>query len=258
MFLIFVVFYDLCLDVVYGVCLVVIVSDYGWCGWVLFVYGFGQICYVWNVIVCVLNVVGLQMLVYDVRGYGDLDWNGVDLFYYGEQFVDDLIVLVGEQLCLLVLVVVLMGGLFGLLVELCWLGLFLVMVLVDIILCWDIVGVECIFVFMIVYFDGFVLLFQVVDVILVYMLYCLCKFEQLLCVLFCEDGYGCWCWYWDLCLVVELVCDSEQYQDVLVEVVCQVKCLLLLVSGGCSDLVMLQIVVEFLVLVLYVCYVQLL
>lgn len=138
----------------------------------LFVYGFGQMCGVWVVSVDVFVGVGCCCVSFDSCGYGESDWL-FDGQYYMDQFVIDLIIVVFVQFWQLVLVGVLMGGLFGLVVvgEM-WLILFCVLVLVDIILCWEIVGVECIFVFMQVYLDGFVDYVYVVEVIVVYLLQC--------------------------------------------------------------------------------------
>ncbi len=89
--------------------------------------------------------------------------------YHGEQFADDLIVLAGEQPRAPVLVAASMGGLFGLLAESRWPGLFSAMVLVDITPRWDIAGVERILAFMTAHPDGFASLAQAADVISAYM-----------------------------------------------------------------------------------------
>jgi len=156
-----------------------------------------------------------------------------------------------------VLVAASMGGLFGLLAESRWPGLFSAMVLVDITPRWDTAGVERILAFMTTHPDGFASLAQASDVISAYLPHRPRKSEQSLRALLREDGHGRWRWHWDPRLVAELARDSEQHQDALAEAARQVKCPLLLVSGGRSDLVTPQTVAEFLALAPHARHVQL-
>ncbi|WP_313218179.1 alpha/beta hydrolase, partial [Stenotrophomonas sp.] len=169
----------------------------------------------------------------------------------------DLIVLAGEQPQPPILVAASMGGLFGLLAESRWPGLFSAMVLVDITPRWDTAGVERILMFMTAHPDGFASLSQAADVISAYMPHRPRKSEEALRALLREDGHGRWRWHWDPRLVAELARDSEQHQDALAEAARQVKCPLLLVSGGRSTLVTPQTVAEFLALVPHARHVQL-
>jgi pimeloyl-ACP methyl ester carboxylesterase len=95
--------------------------------------------------------------------------------------------------------------------------------------------------------DGFASLTQAADVISAYMPHRPRKSEQSLRALLREDGHGRW-----LALGPapggRTGRDSEQHQDALAEAARQVKCPLLLVSGGRSDLVTPQTVAEFLAL----------
>lgn len=250
-------FHDLRLDAAHGARLAATVSNHGKRGRVLFAHGFGQTRHAWNATARALNAAGLQTLAYDARGHGDSDWNGADLPYHGEQFADDLIVLAGEQPRPPVLVAASMGGLFGLLAESRWPGLFSAMVLVDITPRWDTAGVERILAFMTAHPDGFASLTQAADVISAYMPHRPRKSEQSLRALLREDGHGRWRWHWDPRLVAELARDSEQHQDALADAARQVKCPLLLVSGGRSDLVTPQTVAEFLALAPHARHVQL-
>ncbi len=165
--------------------------------------------------------------------------------------------LAGEQPQPPVLVAASMGGLFGLLAEARWPGLFSAMVLVDITPRWDTAGVEKILMFMTAHPDGFASLEQAADVISAYMPHRPRKSEDSLRALLREDGHGRWRWHWDPRLVAELARDSEQHQDALAEAARQVKCPVLLVSGGRSTLVTPQTVAEFLALVPHARHVQL-
>ncbi len=213
---------------------------------ILFAHGFGQTRGAWNSSAAVIAAAGYGTLSYDARGHGGSDWNAADQPYDGEQFTDDLIVVAGELARPPVLVAASMGGLFGLMAESRWPGLFSAMVLVDITPRWETRGVDRILAFMSAHPHGFDSLAVAADTIAAYMPHRPRKSEESLRGLLRPTPDGRWTWHWDPRLVAELARDSEQHQSTITEAARRIECPLLLVSGGRSDLVTPQTVSEFL------------
>lgn len=216
---------------------------------VLFAHGFGQTRGAWTGTAAAIAQAGYGTLSYDARGHGGSAWNAAELAYSGEQFTDDLIIITGELKSPPVLVAASMGGLFGLLAESRWPGLFSAMVLVDITPRWDTRGVDRILAFMTAHPHGFDSLETAADIISAYLPHRPRKSEQALRALLRPTREGRWSWHWDPRLVDELARDSEQHQDAIIDAARQIQCPVLLVSGGRSDLVTPQTVSEFLTLV---------
>ena len=225
---------------------------------ILFAHGFGQTRRAWSATAAALAGRGHAGLAYDARGHGGSGRNAAGEAYTGQQFTDDLIVLAGELPRPPVLVAASMGGLFGLLAESRWPGLFRAMVLVDITPRWETAGLERILGFMTAFPDGFASLEQAAGSIAAYLPHRQGrKSPGSLRELLREGGDGRWRWHWDPRLVDELARDSDRHQDAIAEATRAVRCPLLLVSGGRSDLVSDRTVADFLELAPHARHVQL-
>ncbi|MBB4655567.1 pimeloyl-ACP methyl ester carboxylesterase [Xanthomonas sp. F14] len=214
---------------------------------VLLAHGFGQTRHAWESTAARLAEAGYRALAYDARGHGDSGFNDADLPYSATQFTDDLIVLAGEQAEPPVLVAASMGGLFGLLAEARWPGLFRAIVLVDITPRWDTAGVERILRFMTAHPDGFASLDAAADAIAAYLPQRPRKTAEQLRALLRQRADGRWHWHWDPRLVDELAGqDPHAQQQTLLDAAARTRCPMLLISGGRSDLVTPDTIKEFL------------
>lgn len=216
----------------------------------VYAHGFGQTRHAWARTARKLADQGYPGLAYDARGHGDSQSNPVDLAYAGDQFADDLIIVAGEQEQAPVLIGASMGGLFGLIAESRWPGLFQAMVLVDITPRWEAAGLQRILGFMTAFPAGFDSLEHASDSIAAYLPHRRSrKTPHELRELLRQGEDGRWRWHWDPRLIDELARDSEQHQDAIAEAASRIRCPILLISGGRSDLVSEKTVEEFRTLV---------
>lgn len=213
---------------------------------VLFAHGFGQTRGAWLRTGMALAAEGYAGLSYDARGHGESDRNAADESYVGEQFTDDLIILAGEQAQPPILVGASMGGLFAMLAESRWPGLFRAMVLVDITPRWEQAGLQRILAFMTAFPDGFDSLDHAGEVIAAYQPQRRKrKSAEELRELLREGPDQRWRWHWDARLIDDLVRDSARHQDDIANAARTLGCPVLLISGGRSDLVSADTVEEF-------------
>ncbi len=216
----------------------------------LFAHGFGQTRGAWRRSGMALAAEGYAGLSYDARGHGESERNPAELAYAGEQFADDLIIVAGEHTQPPVLVGASMGGLFGMIAEARWPGLFRAMVLVDITPRWEEAGLQRILGFITAFPQGFDSLDHAADIIAAYLPHRRSRkpADELREVLR-EGDDGRWRWHWDARLVDDLVRDCAQHQDDIADAARTIRCPVLLISGGRSDLVSAKTVEEFQALV---------
>jgi len=224
----------------------------------LYAHGFGQTRGAWLPTGSALAARGHAGLAYDARGHGESARNAADQAYTGEQFTDDLIIVAGEHAQPPVLVGASMGGLFGMLAEARWPGLFRAMVLVDITPRWEQAGMQRILAFMTAFPEGFDSLDHAGDVIAAYLPQRRSrKSHDELRTLLREGGDRRWRWHWDARLIDDLVRDSSQHHDDIADAARTLRCPVLLISGGRSDLVSASTVEEFQALVPHAAHVHL-
>lgn len=227
-------------------------------GPVVFAHGFGQTRGAWNRAGAALAEKGFTGQSYDARGHGESERNAPEVRYSVEQFADDLIIIAGEHRQPPVLIGASMGGLFGLVGEARWPGLFRALILVDVTPRWEQAGLERILAFMTAFPDGFDSLAHAADVVAAYLPHRRTrKSPQELKELLREDQQGRWKWHWDPRLLDEVIGDPAAHHAALAAAARAVRCPVLLISGGRSDLVSRQTVEEFETLVPHATHVHL-
>ncbi|SEL69513.1 Pimeloyl-ACP methyl ester carboxylesterase [Pseudoxanthomonas sp. GM95] len=223
----------------------------------LYTHGFGQTRGAWHKTGLGLAAQGYAGLAYDARGHGGSQRNAHDLPYDAEQFIDDLIIVAGEQPEPPVLIGASMGGLFGLIAESRWPGLFSALVLVDITPHWEKAGLSRVLEFATAFPSGFESPAQAAELVANYLPNRPRRSAEELIPLMHEGEDGRWRWHWDMRLIDDLVRDSAQHQDDIAEAARSVRCPVLLVSGGRSEMVSEDNIRSFQALVPHAQHVQL-
>jgi pimeloyl-ACP methyl ester carboxylesterase len=202
---------------------------------IVYTHGFGETRGTWFGSAMTLAGHGHAGLAYDARGHGDSQRNAYDLPYAADQFIDDLIIVAGEQPEPPVLVGASMGGLVGLVAESRWPGLFSALVLVDITPHWEQAGLARMLDFASAFPSGFESLEQAADLVAGYLPSLPRSSARQLAPLMDRGEDGRWRWHWDMRLVDDLLRDSARYQDAIAEAARSIRCPVLLVSGGRSE-----------------------
>jgi len=225
---------------------------------VVFAHGFGQTRGAWLRPGRAMAAAGYPGLSYDARGHGQSQRNPAKLAYLPGQFADDLITVAGDQPQPPVLVGASMGGLFGLLAEARWPGLFRALVLVDVTPRWEPAGMQRILAFMTAFPQGFDSLDHAGDTIAAYLPHRRQrKSGAELAELLRQGDDKRWRWHWDPRLIADMAIGMDGHQAQLAEAASAVRCPVLLISGGRSDLVSASTVREFEDLVPHARHVQL-
>ena len=224
---------------------------------VVYAHGFGQTRGSWRATAAALARAGHPGLAADARGHGESGWNPAGLAYSPDLFIDDLITVTAGFEQAPVLVGASMGGLFGLIAESRWPGLFRAMVLVDITPRWEAAGVQRILDFMGAHPEGFASAEAAVDAIASYLPHRTRKSADSLQGLLRSDADGRLHWHWDPRLLGDIGHDASRHQATIAEAARRVSCPVLLVSGGRSDLVSDRTIAEFMDLVPHARYVRL-
>lgn len=215
---------------------------------VVLAHGFGQTRQSWQRTAECLSEHGYDALGFDARGHGESERNAPDQRYQPSQLIGDLQAVAAQANAPRVLVGASMGGLVGLLAQAASRP-FAAMVLVDITPRWEASGFQRILGFMRAHPDGFADHDEAADAISAHLPHRSGrKSPEQLASLLVMRADGRLLWHWDPRLLDDLPAQSEPLQDLLVEVMPQIRVPLLLVSGGRSDLVSDHTVREFLTL----------
>lgn len=216
---------------------------------ILYAHGFGQNRLAWRSSAANLAAQGWPGLIFDGRGHGDSGWCA-DGAYQLDDFVADLMHLARGLAQPPVLVGASMGGLLALLSEAEAVGgLFRAIVLVDVTPRWETAGVERILSFMAAFPEGFASLEAASEAVSGYLPHREKRDPERLRGHMREGSDGRLRWHWDPRLLQHIPEAATRYIPRLQAAASQVRCPLLLLSGGKSDVVSGSTIAEFLKLV---------
>jgi pimeloyl-ACP methyl ester carboxylesterase len=218
----------------------------------IFTHGFGQNRLSWRASARSLSALGFNCLCLDARGHGDSDWSEGGA-YELDDFVWDLSKLAQHLTAQTgrkpILIGASMGGLVGMLAECEAPGTFGAIVLVDVTPRWENAGVSRIFEFMRAYPDGFADIHAASAAVSAYMPHRESQDPERLRGHLRAGADSRLRWHWDPSLLEHIPKASERYQARLEAAASAVKCPLLLLSGGKSDVVSSRTIQHFLSLV---------
>jgi pimeloyl-ACP methyl ester carboxylesterase len=213
---------------------------------VLFAHGFGQTRHAWTNAAETLAADGLRCVSFDARGHGQSERSPDG--YHIEQFFGDLHAVAKAQPQPPILVGASMGGLLGLAVA----GEhasppFRALVLVDITPRWETSGVQRILDFMRAWPQGFASYEAASEAIAAYLPHRRGrKGRSQLEPLLRRGENGRLLWHWDPRMLKAIAEEGQRYQPRLIEAAHKIKVPVLLLSGGRSDVVSQDTIVEFL------------
>ena len=216
-------------------------------GRLIFTHGFGQNRLSWGTTALRLAAAGWPGMALDGRGHGDSAWSH-DGSYELDHFVWDLTALARAHTTILsgkpILVGASMGGLLALLAQ-AEADIFSAIILVDVTPRWEAAGVSRIFEFMHAHPNGFASLEEAAAEVSRYLPHRDPKNPERLRghLRSCSDGRL--RWHWDPRLLEHIPKASERYIPRLEAAASLVRCPVLLLSGGKSDVVSASTIASF-------------
>lgn len=209
----------------------------------LFLHGFGQNRLAWHASAVSLSRAGFTCWTMDGRGHGDSGWSS-DADYALAQFTADALAVLAQlqgtsnaPAPAPIVVGASMGGLLGLLCAAQNPAAVRALALIDVTPRWEAAGVERIFAFMRANPDGFADLSAANDAVLAYQPQRETGDPNRLRAHLREGSDGRLRWHWDPLLLPKITEASKTYTPILEQAAGLVKCPVLLLSGGRSDVV---------------------
>jgi pimeloyl-ACP methyl ester carboxylesterase len=217
---------------------------------VVFAHGFGQTRHAWRGTAARLGATGWQAITVDGRGHGDSGWSTAGDYRF-EQFIDDAAQVTAVAGGRPVWVGASMGGLLGMVAEAGMPGgRFAALVLVDITPRWEAQGVARIIDFMRAHPQGFASVHEAQQAVHTHLPHRAGGQDpQRLEKLLVRMDNGRLRWHWDPRLLDTVAHEAERWGPRLHDAARALRCPVLLVSGGRSDVVSRHTIDEFLTLV---------
>ena len=208
----------------------------------LFLHGFGQNRLAFSASAKSLAQQGFSCWSVDGRGHGDSDWShpsnyALDIFVQDTLHVLSLMRTAAPDAPAPIVVGASMGGLIGLLCAANAPSAVGALALIDVTPRWETAGVDKIFAFMRANPEGFADLAAANDAVLAYQPQREAQDPNRLRAHLREGADGRLRWHWDPQLLPKIVEAAQTYTPILERAAAQVRCPVLLLSGGRSDVV---------------------